>query len=105
MYYPAETTLHMGPTSVVRGTPYFTVDRGADWPQSEDRLDPALQPPPPAGEELQSRLRQWKGISGHPEGRLLSDEEVSGRAMHADIARALFLAVCPAQLTKTPRRL
>jgi hypothetical protein len=79
MYYPVRTTLHMGPTSVVRGSPYFSVDRGHTFPQSEERLDPGLQPPPTTQDDLQARLKEWKGISGHPEAALLSDGAVDER--------------------------
>ena len=67
----------MGPTAVVRGTPYFTVDRGESFPQSEDRLDPGLQPPPDTPEELTERLEQWSGISGR--GTKLPPDGVDAR--------------------------
>ena len=77
MYYPHATTLDMGPTAVVRGSPYFTVDRGESFPQSEDRLDPGLQPPPDTPEELTERLEQWSGISGR--GTKLPPDGVDAR--------------------------
>jgi hypothetical protein len=44
LYYPQRTTQDMGPTSVLPGTSYWTVDHGKileryDAPFGEDRLD------------------------------------------------------------------
>ena len=44
MYYPAEVTEDMGPTSVIPRTQYWTVDRRG-FNQNEERLDPAMTPP------------------------------------------------------------
>ena len=79
MYYPAATTLEMGPTAVVRGSPYFTVDRGLSFPQAEDRLDAGLQPPPETPRALEAALKQWEGISGHREAAVLGPDAVDRR--------------------------
>ena len=79
MYYRAATTLEMGPTAVVRGSPYFTVDRGLSVPQAEDRLDAGLQPPPETPRALEAALKQWEGISGHREAAVLGPDAVDRR--------------------------
>ena len=66
MYYPAATTLEMGPTAVVRGSPYFTVDRGLSFPQAEDRLDAGLQPPPETPRALEPALKHTSSGRASP---------------------------------------
>ncbi len=44
MFYPIETTLDLGPTSVLPTTQYSSVDR-AGFHNSEERLSPFLRPP------------------------------------------------------------
>ena len=42
LYYPSGATVSMGATSIISGSPYFSVDReGFQW---EDRLIPQLSP-------------------------------------------------------------
>ncbi len=61
LYYPNAVTLELGPTAVVPGTHVLGVDRGT-FPQSEERLDPALRPPQTA-EGWRSLLRSWNGFA------------------------------------------
>ena len=68
MYYPHDTAMDMGPTAVVPGSTYWSVDR-AGFMQSEDRLDFELQPAKnSAGLEQWSRsLHGWNALAGFGE--------------------------------------
>ena len=67
LYYPNAVTLELGPTAVLPGTHILGVDRGT-FPQSEERLDPALRPPQTA-KGWRSLLRSWNGFALSVAGR------------------------------------
>jgi hypothetical protein len=65
MYYPIDTVLDMGPTAIVPGSTYWSVDR-TGFMQSEDRLDFALQPArnPEGLAQWSKSLNGWNALSG-----------------------------------------
>ena len=69
MYYPAEVTEDMGPTSVIPRTQYWTVDRRG-FNQNEERLDPAMTPPLDAD--------GWRAANAEM-GAHLSSDDLGGR--------------------------
>lgn len=88
MYYPIDTVLDMGPTAIVPGSTYWSVDR-TGFMQSEDRLDFALQPARNPGglEQWSKSLNGWNALSGFGD----NIEDVSVRDQRLEGAVDLLL--------------
>lgn len=88
MYYPIDTVLDMGPTAIVPGSTYWSVDR-TGFMQSEDRLDFALQPARNPGglEQWSKSLGGWNALSGFGD----NIEDLSERDQRIEGAVGLLL--------------
>ena len=85
MYYPAEVTEDMGPTSVIPRTQYWTVDRRG-FNQNEERLDPAMTPPLDADGWRAANAEMGAHLSsddlGVRDARLAAAVELMGPGVH-----------------------
>jgi hypothetical protein len=98
MFYPNGADFEMGQTAVIAGSQYFSVDRGANWVHSEDRLQ-RLFVPPLSQPEMRAALEEHYAFRAGSVSDLAERDRILGAdlALLGDSERATerFLTVPP----------
>ena len=84
MYYPIETTVDLGPTTILPRTQYTSVDREG-FHNSEERLSPFMRPPP-TGADPVNPTEVWQAAhsreAAYTAGQSLEEQDAT-RIAHA----------------------